>query len=613
MIAAYVRISSDTQDVARQRQSITDWCKRNGFVVDEWFEDSEGRNPRDLAESRVNFQRLMKAVVAGNVSDIVIDSQDRFGTRDANQLGHFLTILKDHNCELWSVGQGQLTKSDDATVLTNVIGALTSTREQQEKAKRNVGGKVEKAKGGEYQGGYPPYGLDVVCLNGVEKWRVRIVGHFQRIKIFPDGRTEEFNGKDNFPAKDANDTLRYRPGESGRLAVVKDIFSWYVNEDLSPRQIADRLNEQFIPNQVGNHWYGQLISQVLSNPIYLGLPTWNKRGGGRFKEWVDGQIRDVTGKAGRRRSEDDYIQPEKPEFEPIIDLETWNAVQAKVEASKKGPRRRAQKGDVWLKPFLVCGKCNKPMHGCGPQPRMEYSSYICGNYGTFKKNNPTGCRCHRVRHEILEALVDTYLEEYAPQVLDLAECQDSETYELALSEWTHATHQQYKQWAKMAETVTDWGDGDWWNIEKHYQPKDCDEIEAEIESKEAELRQILDGFFKLTPALQQVANERAEALKADIDAMRSEIEDLTTPWEEASRDAHRRSEALQYAVSLKEDSGPRKAEALKAVIDRIVCHYRYTEHKSFIDAVEIYPTAGEKVRLSAADACFGPGVQPGPG
>lgn len=606
--AAYLRVSSDNQDVARQRAAIEDWAERQDLEIAHWFEDSEGRNPRDQASKRVGFQNLLESVRAGMLNKIIVESQDRFGTRDAYQLGEFLTLLRDNDCELWSVQQGHLTADDDATILTNTIGALTSTREQKEKAARNVGGKVQKAKVGEYQGGYPAYGMCVACFNGKEKWRVEWVGHYERWKIYPDGSREAFNGKDNFPAKDANDTLRYRPThESERLDIVRSMFNWFANEDLSAGQIATRLNSMGITTTVGTPWNKQIVKPLLKNPVYLGLPAWNKRAASRFKEYVDGQIQDVDKKtAGRTRSTADYVQPEVAEFEPIIDRETWDKVQAKFEANKTGKRAPAQVSELWLKPFLFCGKCMKPMRAAKPQPRMDYGSYFCGTYGTYGKDNPTGCRCHRVKHDVIEAVVDKYLEEIGEPLTTLAECEDSALFDMTYREWAKATRKKNLLWARMAEGVTDWEGEDWWNIDKHYEPSDTPELIAEIDAKESELDDMLAGFFKLSPALQDRANERMEALQAEIDALREQIEDLSTPWQDACKNARKRIEAVRFASSLSDETGPRKAEALRSVIDKIICHYRYTEKKSFIETIEIVPVSGDSV-------CFTEETSPGQG
>ena len=607
MIAAYLRVSSDKQDVERQRKSIEVWSERQGFAIAHWFEDSEGRNPRDKAAKRPEFQRLLSSVDSGLVSKIVVDSQDRFGTKDAYELGKFLTLLRENDCELWSVNQGLLSADDDATILTNTIGALTSTREQKEKAARNLSGKVQKARAGEYQGGYPPYGLDVVCFNGVEKWRVQWVGHFERWKTYPNGDRELFQGKDNFPAKDANDSLRFRPGiDPQRLEVVRNVFRWFATESISAGKIAERLRVMGIVSTVGTQWNKIMIRQLLANPVYIGFPSWNKRGGSRFKEFVDGQVRDVKGKkVGRKRASSDFVTTTRAEFDPIVDKETWDAVQAKLSDTKQRTKRPAQVAELWLKSFLYCGKCGKPMRASNPQPRMEYGSYFCGMYGTYGKVNPTDCRCHRVKHSLIEAIVEKYLEESAVSLGELAECDDSGLFENAYSQWAEAITEKNRLWLKMNATAAPPTTLEAiWNISDRYTPQDCGEVQAAIDAKEIELDEMLAGFFRLAPALQQRANQRMETLNAEIAQLRSTVEDLRTPWEAVSAECHKRAEAMAYAASLDDQEGPRRAEALSRVVDRIVCHFRYQGAKSILDALEIYPVVGE---------CFTVGASPGRG
>ena len=55
----------------------------------------------------------------------------------------------------------------------------------------------------------------------------------------------------------------------------------------------------------------------------------------------------------------------------------------------------------------------------GKGTRGLFPSYYCGNYATYGKDNPTGCRCHRVRHATLETIVTNYVEQTAPKVAEL--------------------------------------------------------------------------------------------------------------------------------------------------------------------------------------------------
>jgi len=140
--AAYVRVSSDKQDTARQVNRI----EATGLPITFWFRDETGKNPRDLAHKRPAFQDMLKAVQAGLISRIIVDRQDRFGVKDAYQWGKFISLLRDHGATLEDADGKVLSADDDVSILTGTLGAITSTREQKEKAHRNITGKVSKAR-----------------------------------------------------------------------------------------------------------------------------------------------------------------------------------------------------------------------------------------------------------------------------------------------------------------------------------------------------------------------------------------------------------------------------------------------------------------------------------
>ena len=111
------------------------------------------------------------------------------------------------------------------------------------------------------------------------------------LKIHPDGTRQEFNGKGNFPAKDPTDELRLAPSvETRRIEVVRQIFETYAGEAIPLRAIATRLNDLEVDPVFGDTWNQPKIKHMLANPAYIGFPTWNKRGGSRFVEFVDGAV-----------------------------------------------------------------------------------------------------------------------------------------------------------------------------------------------------------------------------------------------------------------------------------------------------------------------------------
>lgn len=636
--AAYLRVSSDKQDVSRQRINVSACADRLGRTIAQWYEDSEGRNSRHRADKRKEFQRLLADVQRGAVATILVDSQDRFGTKDAFEWGKFVSLLRDHGCGLLDSSGRSLTADDDGSVLTSVVGALTSKREQREKAHRNITGKVSYAKRGEYQGGYAPYGTDVVCFgpDGKEKWRTVYVAHLDRLKVYPNGKQERFQGKNATPAKDTTDTLRLRPSiQSERIKSVRQIFNWYATEDISPGKIADRLNDVGISPVFSEAWYKQTVKELLRNPVYIGLPAWNKRAGSEFVEYVGGQFREIAGKVprNRRRAPADFVQPDKPEFPPIVDRETWNTVQRKLaESSRKAakPRHAPHTAELWLRPFMVCGHCQKPMHATqGKSTRGVWPSYFCGTYNRYGVKNPTGCHCHRVRHEVVEKIVDDYLSKTAPKVAKLLKATDGGNVEeiRPILESANGAAGAFGEVAcEVLSFVEDMGD-DKQVAKMLRQGKDFIEIygflfdrvrpklEKQLETKQGELDRELDQFAKLPERIQQRAVARMQPLQDEIDDLKRQVNDWRRPYENLRSSLTTRLDALgsaRRAIS-RDGAGRAKADAVRAVIDRVVCYFRHSKGgpgnngKSYLDRVEIFPNAGD-----VASQCFSAGNSPGP-
>ncbi|NQT11722.1 MAG: recombinase family protein [Planctomycetes bacterium] len=624
--AAYVRVSSDKQDTERQEADI----RASGIPIDLWVHDNEGKNPRDLPEKRPGFQKLLAGVRAGIFGTIVVDRQDRFGTRDAYQWGEFISLLRENGCALVDATGKELSADDDVSILTGTLGAITSTREQKEKGHRSVTAKIRDAKAGKRAGGYPPYGCDAVCIGPKgEKWRVVYDGHMKRRKVFPDGRSERFDGKGNSPAKDQNDVMQDRPTvEADRLGVVKDIFRWYATEDISPLQIADRLNTAGIDPVFGT-WNKQKIQSFLRNPVYIGRPAWNKRAGSRFSEYRNGRVQAVQRtngrvKGGRRRAPADYVQPDKPLFRPIVSLKTWDKVQDKLKASSAKhtvtPRRAPNTAALWLKPFLVCGKCNRTMRASSANKDLK-ANYFDANYGDAGSNNPTGCRTHRVYHDRIERIVVDYLKTAQPKVAQLLESVETGNLELAAPLWQSVWDAQNDYGVACTEMML--------FVDQHETKRDKAEtfpelygliyermrpgLEKQIAQKEAAIEAELDGFKGLSDRLKKRANARMEARQDEVDALTRQLSDLRVSFGDMQAELKTRKAAYRHALkTIKQDQAYRqKAEALRAVIDKIVLHFRYTgrdgkptKKKSFLDRVEIIPVSGETYRMVDA---------PGPG
>jgi hypothetical protein len=122
-------------------------------------------------------------------------------------------------------------------------------------------------------------------------------------------------------------------------------------------------------------------------------------------------------------------------------------------------------------------------------------------------------------------------------------------------------------------------------------------IEKVVAEKEAELETLLDGFAGLSPKLKERANKRGEALQKEIDALQHDLEDLRVPWQRLQTDLVARQGALERATNMLNQEGHfrQKAEALKTVIDRIVCHFSRGK-RCTLKSIDLYAAEDAAVR-----------------
>ena len=145
--------------------------------------------------------------------------------------------------------------------------------------------------------------------------------------------------------------------------VVRMIFGWLIDEQLSTWQINKRLNESGIRTRRGRtRWCGGTIINMLRNPVYTGAYYYNK------KVHVPAKRRNLPGDAPPRkynssqvwRSSEEWIKIEVP---AIIDQESWEQARRQLQLNKDRAPGNNKKHDYVLKGLLVCGCCNLRMLG----------------------------------------------------------------------------------------------------------------------------------------------------------------------------------------------------------------------------------------------------------
>jgi hypothetical protein len=586
---------------------------------------------------------LFRLVEAGEVDWIIIESRDRFGVKNNYEFGYYITLLRRNDVELWSAADGLLSSDDAYTQIVNTVGTGRSQDELKVKGERSVSKGMELGKQARYLGGHVPYGFDVVCYgkDDKEKWRVFYEERYERVKITSYGtdneQRERYDGKGVFPAHEQTDELRLAPTiDPHRREVVKQIFHWYATEAITLRGLATRLNDMRIDPVYGVGWYSSRLGPMLRNPAYVGLPTWNKKGHGKAVEWVGGGYQEVPYKKGkpvkgRKRDPKDHAVPhEEYRLEGLVDEETWKAVQEKldnVDRRQKAPRNP----ELWLAGLLYCGKCGQRMVGWHQEKdKWLRLSYTCYNYRTYGKNNPTGCRLHRVKSDVLEQVVEAYCAE-AKVVINamieggvsrelvmplLEKLGDKESELFAVLRKMQEFVRPYLNADQLDQLGVEGGIGITDAYESYFQ-RERERLEKEFADKQAELERLIDNLGDI-PADQTAAKEIAKKKIAAVDAEVRELDAQLEPLAERQAAIYAELATIDNNIAeateaLKGNATSRKAEAVRKVIDKMILHFRYTNDKgnkpsSVLDWLEVVPVAGNPSRYS-----FQNGMWPGPG
>lgn len=128
MLAAYVRVSSASQDVAMQRRAITRACQARSAKVSAWYADVTGG-----AGARPELERLRADVRSGKVRRIIVWRLDRLSRGGIIEVLTLVNELREHRCGLESLSDGFRTDSPASEL---VLACLASFAEMERVAIR---------------------------------------------------------------------------------------------------------------------------------------------------------------------------------------------------------------------------------------------------------------------------------------------------------------------------------------------------------------------------------------------------------------------------------------------------------------------------------------------
>lgn len=657
--AILVRVSTDYQDTASQEAALAEFIERYKPVVgrNDWYIE-EGRSRLDSHKSIV-LPRLRQAVQEGKYDFVLTFTQNRGGYKHDLEFAAFANFLLENGVDLWDTETGVLNDPNDlGTRIVTAVGNAASTKGLKEHAKNCLRGKLKAARNAHYSGGNIPFGFDVGIYDkaGNYKWRI-VVAASRRIpnpnpnsrhkhkvqttykKVWPDGREELF---EHLPAYEEDDSPRYiRTDDPKKLAIVRQIFRWYTEELWSFHAIARELLRLGIKPHYGDVWQGtQVRNHILANPVYVGRPAFGKSGhGAKLYQYVGGDYVEVPWHKNRpqpKKKKDiaDHVGPDEGKhIVGIVDEPTWTATQERLagHGGRHVPRNERQ----WLAGLVYCAGCGKPMiTRKANSGGRKFAHFSCQSYKSHFGKPPTPCGNNHVRADAIEALAEQFLAEAETTAETLVKAERNPELLRPILDRYHAeaVHFDAAYRAMNGFIAGRLGQGEsplplsvpavpvLVEGEDVTTPEGFSTFDvygflyesgraaiaqdvAALEKQREDLYERMKGYK--SAFARKRADEEMDRLSDKIDALQKQL----VRQDESARLSYRRLVEVQAAVkearrSLAGASTRAKAEAVRKVIGRIVCHFEKANRgprkniaADKLTKVVIYPADGSDCKV----------------
>ena len=370
-IAGYTRISFEDDDekdkdntsIENQKDIIEDFVRRKFPGSRLTFYEDRDRSGYTF-ESREDYQRMRKEMMAHKIDILVVKDFSRFSRRNSRGLVE-LEDLRDAGIRIISIGDGIDYHNDDDWLkiqfqfLINEMPVTdTSKKVRNVIRRRQEDGKWICA---------APYGY--------------IINIRQEFEVVP---TE--------------------------ADVVRTVFRLYNEEGWGYKRIANYLTEKGIPtprmsekqrmDAIGKEnrikarpeWSIISVQGILDNDFYIG--TFRARKYTRRK---------INGADVKLDAEENVVI--ENHHQAIIDYRTFATTRTLREKRSRNNYRGIKKYDNVYSGFLQCGDCGSPMFSMSRSDMKP--AYTCG---TYHRRGTKGCTSHHIRVDRLDFLLKMYVE-----------------------------------------------------------------------------------------------------------------------------------------------------------------------------------------------------------
>ncbi len=313
----YTRVSTSLQvegySLDAQRDKLIKYAEFSEMVIAGEYSD-EGKSGKSV-EGRAEFQRMLHDIETNKdgVSFVLVFKLSRFGRNAADVLSS-LQRMQDFGVNLICVEDGIDSSKDAGKLMISVLSAVAEI-ERENILVQTMEGRKQKAREGKWNGGFAPYGYDLV--NG-----------------------ELVIAEDEAP-------------------IIRLIYDKFINTTMGIGAIANFLNQngykkKIRQNNTMDTFSVGFVKGVLDNPIYCGKLAYGRRKNEKI--------------AGTRNKyhivkQDEYMLNDGV-HEAIISEEDWNlAHQKRLQTGVGNAKIHSLEHEHLLSGIIKCPVCGKGMYG----------------------------------------------------------------------------------------------------------------------------------------------------------------------------------------------------------------------------------------------------------
>lgn len=344
-VRTLLRVSSKMQlkdnDIPIQRAEVADYIKKQkDWVFDDEYIERAVSAYRNGVEDREVLLEILEDAKNKEFDILLTYMSDRIGRKE--EYSTYVATLNSLGVEVWTIKDGQLKTEEHVDKLLNFIRFWQNEGESKKTGARVRDAQIELVKQGRFIGGKAPYGYELVPTGEISK-----------------------NGR----------MLKKLQIVEEQAAIVRKIYSLAIQKGYGYEKIAKALNEEGVPGITLPIWKRSTVCSILTNPIYMGYTSYNRRKShGNYKRmdrraWIYSE-----------KQIEEYI---------IISQEDWERAQEIREARKGQFKTSMEKHqqlyeETYNVPFSVRGRLSLPgLVYCGYcGKRLKNSSYC--NHWTIK-------------------------------------------------------------------------------------------------------------------------------------------------------------------------------------------------------------------------------------